>query len=223
MLPGRQGRLAFVFLTLHRDREVRRDELIDALWGDAAPPASETALNALLSKVRRALGADSLGNRSLLRLTLADVWVDLEAARDAIHRAESANALGDHRRAWAPAQGALFTAQRGFLPGEDAPWIDETQRELAELELRALEAYGAAALGINGTELAAASRAGRELVRRAPLRETGYRLLMSALAHEGNTAEALRVYDTLCTTLRDQVGVSPSEATRALHTDLLRP
>jgi DNA-binding SARP family transcriptional activator len=222
MLPGRQGRLAFVFLALHRDREVRREELIDALWGDVVPPASETALNALLSKIRRALGTDALGTRSVLRLTLADVWVDLEAARDAIHRAESANALGEHRRAWAPAQVALFTAQRGFLPGEDALWIDETQRELSELELRALEAYGAAALGINGTELAAASRAGRELVRRVPLRETGYRLLMSALARQGNTAEALRIYETLCATLRDQVGVAPSEATRTLYAELLR-
>jgi DNA-binding SARP family transcriptional activator len=211
-----------VYLALHRDREVRREELIDALWGETAPPASETALNALLSKIRRTLGVAALGSRSALRLTLDDAWVDLEAARDAIHRAESANALGAYLRGWAPAQVALFIAQRGFLAGEDAPWIDESRRELEEIELRALEAYGIAALGINGTELAAASRAGRELIRRAPLRETGYRLLMSALAGEGNSAEALRVYDTLCATLREQVGVSPSEATRTLHADLLR-
>lgn len=221
-LPGRQGRLAFVFLTLQRHREVLRDELVDALWGDDTPPSVESALNALLSKIRRALGNDALGTRAVLRLTLEDAWVDLEAAHDAIHRAESANSLVDHRRAWAPAQVALFKAQRGFMTGEDSPWINDVRRELAELELRALEAYGTAALGICGTELAAAIRAGRELIRRAPLRETGCRLLMSALAAEGNTAEALRVYDKLCETLREQIGVAPSEPTRTLHTQLLR-
>jgi DNA-binding SARP family transcriptional activator len=29
-LPGRQGRLLFAFLTLHRERLVRRDELVEA-------------------------------------------------------------------------------------------------------------------------------------------------------------------------------------------------
>jgi DNA-binding SARP family transcriptional activator len=41
-LPGRQGRLLFVYLTLHRDRPVRRDELVEALWS-AAPPSDGDA------------------------------------------------------------------------------------------------------------------------------------------------------------------------------------
>ncbi len=220
-LPGRQGRLAFMFLVLHRHREVMREELVDALWPREAPPAVDGALNALLSKIRRALGADALPSRGALRLTL-DARVDLEDARDAVHRAESAIAQGDHARAWGPSQVALFTAERGFAPGDDAPWIDDVRHELNEIRLRALETYGCASLGIGGAELAAARRAGRELVRIAPLRESGYRLLMEALAREGNGAEALRVYDTLCATLRDQIGVAPSVATRELHAHLLR-
>ena len=220
-LPGRQGRLAFMFLTLQRHREVARDELVDAIWPNEAPTAVDGALNTLLSKIRRALGPDALPNRGVLRLT-CEARVDIEEARDAIHRAESAIARGDPSRAWGPSQVALFTAQRGFAPGEDAPWIDDVRHELNELELRALEAYGGASLGIGGAELAAARRAGRELVRVAPLRETGYRLLMETLAQEGNGAGALRVYDSLCRTLRDQIGVAPSEATRELHAQLLR-
>jgi len=84
------------------------------------------------------------------------------------------------------------------------------RRPLAELHLRALEAYAHAGLGIGGTELAAAVRAGRSLTRREPYRESGYRLLMEALAREGNPAEALRVYDELRTRLRDDLGVALS-------------
>ena len=59
------------------------------------------------------------------------------------------------------------------------------------LRLRALECYAAVELGIAGTELAGAERAGRQLVRLAPLRESGYRYLMQALAAQDNLAEAL--------------------------------
>ena len=107
---------------------------------------------------------------------------------------------------------ALFVAERDFLLDEDADWIDVERRRLAELRLRALECYGTAGLGIGGTELAAAVRAGRRLVELAPLRESGYRCLMLALAAQGNQAEALRVYSGLCDTLRDELGVSPSAA-----------
>lgn len=220
-LPGRQGRLLFVYLAAHRSRPVPRDELIDALWPDTAPSAADEALSALLSKLRRALGADALEGRTALRLTFADAWIDLEAASEAIHRAESAITLGEHARAWAPSQVALFVAGRGFLPEEDRPWVDEQRRRLEEIRLRALECYAAAGIGIGGTELAAARRTGRELIRLSPYRETGYRYLMEALAAEGNVAEALRVYDELCAVLRENLGVAPSATTRELHSKLL--
>jgi DNA-binding SARP family transcriptional activator len=127
----------------------------------------------------------------------------------------------DWTRAWGPALTALFVAERDFLPGEDAPWIDEIRHQLTELHLRALESYAAAGLGIGGTELAAAVRAGRQLTRLAPLRESGYRYLMQALAAQGNVAEALGVYRQLSACLRDELGVSPSPATRELHQHLL--
>jgi SARP family transcriptional regulator, regulator of embCAB operon len=76
--------------------------------------------------------------------------VDVESATDAVHRAESA------------------VAQDDFHRGHDAEWIDEVRRSLAAVHLRALETYAQAALGIGGTKLAAAVRAGRELTRLEP-------------------------------------------------------
>jgi DNA-binding SARP family transcriptional activator len=171
--------------------------------------------------MRRALVGDAVEGRSSLRLRLDDAWVDTEAATEAIHRAESSVALQDWTRAWGPSLVALFVAERELLPGEDAPWIDEERRRLADIRLRALESYGTAGLGIGGTELAAAVRACRRLVQLSPLRESGYRCLMQALAAQGNQAEALRAYSQLCETLRDELGVSPSAETRALYEQLI--
>lgn len=213
-LPGRQGRLLFAYLATHREREPTRDELADALWPADAPAAADAALRSLLSKLRRVVPLDGL------RLA-TDARTDLEFADDAIHRAESAVALGEWRRAWGPAQVALFTARRGFLPAEDALWIGEIRGRLDQLQRRALEAFGEAALGIGGTERGAAVRAGRALVALAPYHESGYCLLMRGLAAEGNAAEGLLVYEQLRRLLNAELGAAPSAATQALHRSLL--
>jgi DNA-binding SARP family transcriptional activator len=221
-LPGRQGRMLFAYLVLHRLRPIRRDELVDALWPRTPPAAADTALRALISKLRRVLPENTLDGRTQLRLSLPqDAFVDLEDARAAIHRAESALALSDWHRAWGASLGPLFTARRGFLPEEDAEWIREVRHELEALHVRALECYAPACLGVGGTELAAAERAGRELTRLAPYRESGHRHLMRALAARGNTAEALRVYEQLRTLLRDELGIAPCAETLELHARLL--
>jgi DNA-binding SARP family transcriptional activator len=102
-LPGRQGRLLFIYLVVNRHRRIPRDELAEALWREPDPAAVDARLNPLLSKLRRVFGTDAVDGRSTLRLCLRDAWVDLEAAVDAIHRAESAVALQDWPRAWGPA------------------------------------------------------------------------------------------------------------------------
>jgi DNA-binding SARP family transcriptional activator len=211
------GRLLFTYLVVNRHRRVPRDELAEALWKEPDPAAVDARLNPLLSKLRRVFGADAVEGRSTLRLDLPRAWVDLEAAVDAIHRAESAVAQNDWARAWGPCLVALFVAERDFLIGEDSPWINEIRHQLDVVHIQALECYAAASLGLGGPELAGAVRAGRQLTRLAPLRESGYRYLMRALAAQDNLAEALHVYGQLCERLRDQLGVSPSPATRDLY------
>src|SRR6202022_4568060 len=151
-LPGRQGRLLFTYLVVNRHRQLPRDELAEALWREPDPAAIDNRLNPLLSKLRRVLGADAVDGRATVRLHLPHAWVDLEAAVEAIHRAESAVAQHDWVRAWGPVLVALFVAERDFLPGEDAPWIDEIRHQLTVLRLRALECYAPAELGTAGAE-----------------------------------------------------------------------
>lgn len=220
-LPGRQGRLLFAYLAANRLRWVTRDEVIEALWPDESPAATDAALRSLLSKLRRTFEISTQSGQ--LRLELPQgARVDLEAARDAMHRAESALAQGEWARAWGASQVALMTAQRGFLPAEEASWIDDVRRWLEELRVRALETYTVASLGLGSTELASAERAARELIRLAPYRESGYRHLMAALAQAGNRAEALRVYEGLRTLLKEELGISPSAETQELHGQTLR-
>jgi len=219
-LAGQQSVLLFAYLTLNRHRLSSRDELERALWADGL--AHPTGLNPLISKMRRVLGADLLEGRSGLRLRLPEnALIDVEAARSAVHTAESQVALEHWKQAWAPAQVALFITQREFLPGHSAAWIEDERRQLTQIALRALQAYAVASLGSGGTELPAAVRAGRRLVQLAPLHESGHQVLMQALAREGNVAEALKVYSDLQVLLRDELGVSPSATSQRVFQALL--
>ena len=140
-LPGRQGRLLFAYLAVNRDRVASRDELIEALWPEGLPSAPDLALSALLSKLRRLLPDGSLQGRSQIRLELGShARVDVEAARDGIHRAEALMAARDWYAAIGPTLVAYNISERAFLPGEEGDWIEERRRELEEIRVKALDA-----------------------------------------------------------------------------------
>ena len=221
-LPGRKGRIVFAYLVLNRGRALPRDELLTAGWGVDAPAEARNALSVLLSKLRHGIGEDRLRGRSEIELLLPQAtFVDVEAALEGAHRAESCIAAGSWAQAWGPAGIAYHVATRPFLTGLAAPWIDEWRDRLSEVRLRGLECFAAAGLGLGGPALAQAEERARMLTALAPYRETGHRILMEALERRGNVAEALLAYERLRLLLRDELGIAPSPALQAVHRRLL--
>ena len=221
-LPGRLGRVLFAYLVLNRARPVPRDTLLMAVWGEDAPAETRNALNVLLSKLRHGVGAEHFRGRTEIELLLPlTTFVDVEAAMEGAHRAESAIAAGRWAQAWGPAGIAYHVATRPFLAGLEAPWIDQWRRRLEEVRLRGLECFAAAGLGLGGPALAQAEERARRLTDLAPYRETGHCILMEALERRGNVAEALRAYERLRVLLREELGIAPGPAVQAVHRRLL--
>jgi len=221
-LRGRQSELLLAYLVLHRGRAVRRDELIGAVWGDDPPPTAQDALNTLVSRMRKSLGAEVIAGRSTLRLELgAGAIVDREAAAEAVERAEHSIADASWSAAYEAATQALAVAEREFVPGAEVAWVEEERRRLDELRLRALECVAAAGLGLGGAHLSAAERAARSIVEAAAFRETGYGYLMQVLAQRGRTAEALQVFESARFLFSEELGTVPGAELRSLHEQLL--
>ncbi len=222
VLPGRRGRVLFAYLVLNRARRLPRDELLVAGWGPEAPAEVGSALSVLLSKLRHGLGADHLRGRTAVELLLPPAtFVDVEAALEGAHRAESSIAEGRWAEAWGPAGIAYHVATRPFLAGLEAPWIDQWRRRLEEVRLRGLECFAAASLGLGGPALAQAEERATMLTELAPYRESAHRILMEALERRGNVAEALRAYQRLRILLREELGIAPSPTLQAVHRRLL--
>jgi DNA-binding SARP family transcriptional activator len=222
-LPGRQGRLLFAYLVLNRDRDCGRPELIDVLWPENPPAAADTALSALLSKLRRALGEGVLVGRSELRFVPpGPVTVDVDDANAAAARAEAAIEAGNWAAAVDSARVALAMDLQTFLPDCEGLWVAEQRRELEAVRVRSLEALAAAGLRQGGRELGTAEQAARAAIAAAPFRESAHRLLMEIHEAAGNPAEALRAFEELRTLLRDELGTTPGAAAMAVHERLLR-
>ncbi len=221
-LPGDKGRLLLAYLVLNRLRRLDRDELLTAVYGDEVSPDHHSRLSVLLSKLRRVVGPGTLAGRSEIELVLPpDAFVDVEAALEGLHRAQSHVASGEWAEAWGPAGIAYHVASRPLLQGHDRPWLDEWRRRLEDVRLRGLECLGAARLGLGGPTLPQAEDCGRRLIELAPYRESGHRILMEALERRGNVAEALLVYDRLRVLLRDELGIAPSPALQSVYRRLL--
>lgn len=225
--PGHQGRLAFAYLVSERNRPIARAELVDLLWPAEAPASSDTALSAIVSKLRGILRTCGLKPATALASAAGcyelrlpgDVWVDVEAAADAIHEAEAAMRADEPAAAYGPSAVAHHIARRPFFPGESGTWVDARRERLRGILLRALECR--AAVYLWNSEHALAVEAAREVVALEPFRETGHQLLIRSLAAAGNTAEALRAYERCRRLIAEELGVDPSRQTKAVYEEVL--
>ncbi len=227
---GRQERLAFAYLVSRREQPVQRDDLAAVLWPSEAdlPPAWQTALSALLSRLRHLLSCDALRpyntgisrgfGQYQLRLP-ADTFVDVDYAAHAVDIAEGALKLGDPRGAFGQAWAAVVITRRPFLSGETGPWVEAQRGRQHRQLIRALECMARSWLATGEPLLAV--EAASEAVSLDGLREASYHLLMRAYDASGNRPEAIKTYHRLRERLVDELGSDPSRETEALFLELL--
>lgn len=228
-LPGRQGRLAFVFLVANRSRPVGRDELVDVIWPEQPPPEADAALSAILSKLRavlKKLGCSApetsidVGSGSIGIRFPPQTWVDIEDAASAIDEAEGALRAGDWARAWGFANVVISITRRPFIQDQEAGWIQTLRVMLRTLLTRGLECLAAVSQFTGESSLALQYTT--EVLKLEPFREITYQQLMRLHATMGNNAEALRVFEQCRRLLREELGASPSPQTEAVFLKILR-
>ncbi|HET6952815.1 MAG TPA: AAA family ATPase, partial [Acidimicrobiales bacterium] len=226
---GGPARAVLAALVLERPAAVPRDRLAEALWADDLPRTWASALRTHVSKVRSAVsgavaGAGETvvageGGYQLVLPAGVTLEVDVERAERLLAEARTALGAGDPAAAAAAAAAATDLLASPFLPGHEGPWADELRTRLSHHAMLALELTGQAAAASGDVETALA--AAEEAVRRAPLRESAHRTLLTALAAAGNRAEALLAYQRLRRSLADELGVDPSPETEAAYLALL--
>jgi SARP family transcriptional regulator, regulator of embCAB operon len=226
-LAGPQGRLLLAFLGTRRTQPSAKSQVIEAVWGERTPPSADTAINALVSKVRAALKKLGIARPhgvaaevGTYQFSLPSAWIDVEHARTAIDRAEGALRRDALVEAWSNANVAASISRQPFLPAEQQPWIEQ-QRSINARVLRRARLVLSVVSTRNGEHELGIQHAADALAAE-PFDELACQALMRAHDAAGNRAEALRVYAACRKLFREELGAHPSEKTRNVFLEILR-
>lgn len=213
-LGSRKARTLLKALAVARGAPVPVDRLVDVLWGDDPPARPADQVGVLVSRLRGVLGADRLMRTDSGYALRAD-WLDVDELAARVR--EAADALGADRvgAARAAAQAAKALARGQILPEEDGHWVD-VERAAADALASSARRIAAEAAARAGDHLGAVAAA-EDALAHDPYDEAALRVLMRAHVAAGRPASALAAYVRVRERLVDDLGVSPTPETEAVH------
>jgi predicted ATPase/DNA-binding SARP family transcriptional activator len=219
-IGGVRLRTLLILLALEPGRVLTIRRIVEALWEDDPPGHAANAVQALVSRLRRAVPDIVIESTSVgYRLNVSPDAVDVPRFERlvATGRAELA---GDPAKAATTLRGALALWRGPALAdAADAAFAQAPMARLTEQRLAAIEDRIEADLR---TDVRPPAEELEELVTQHPVRERLAGQLMRALVAAGRPADALTVYERVRRALADQLGVDPSPELAALHLEILR-
>jgi predicted ATPase/DNA-binding SARP family transcriptional activator len=195
-VAGARLRALVILLALEAGRFVSADRLIDGVWGAELPAAAGNALQALVSRLRRA-------------------GLVVEAAAAGYRLVIDRDRIDAYRFEELPA-GEALALWRG--PLEFPAAAQAAAARLEELRLAKVQQRIAGDLE-RGADVVPELQ---QLTAAHPLHEPLAALLMRALVAAGRPGTALEVFEQTRRALADELGADPSPALAELHVELLR-
>ncbi|MFL6204551.1 MAG: BTAD domain-containing putative transcriptional regulator [Acidimicrobiales bacterium] len=222
-IRGAKQRALLLLLLVRAGETVRAERLADELWGDDVPAGGANALQALVSKLRRALGPLSgtlTTSAGGYRLDVPDEEIDARRFEAAAAVGREALRAGDVATAGEALRAGLELWRGPALDGSDDEGV--LHREAARLEdLRWAVLEDRIDCDLRSGHDAALVAELEHLVGEAPLRERLHGHLMLALYRAGRQAEALRAYQAARAVLGGELGLDPGPELQALEASIL--
>ncbi|HZA40451.1 MAG TPA: BTAD domain-containing putative transcriptional regulator [Actinomycetota bacterium] len=220
-IPGDKERELLALLVIRKGDIVSTDQLIEQLWVEDLPNKPANALQAVVSRLRRALGGDVIMTKKPgYTLQLQPGSLDAERFEDLVRRATRV-------RADDPATGLELLAEATSLwrgsPFADFAYEDFAQEErarLEELHVTAAEEKVAADLALGRTKEVIAEL--ERLVSVYPLRERLRGQLMIALYRTGRQGDAIAAYQEARRVLGEELGLDPGLELEDVYQLILR-
>lgn len=218
-LGGPRLRALLTVLAQRANRDVAPDTLIEEVWSDAPPHDAPAALQALIGRLRRALGKDAVTSEpGGYRLAVIPEHVDLFRFERLVREGKSALVADDPStaaRTLREALGLWYGPALADLPDRTAAARPE------ELRLEATRTRVNADLLLGRAHELVPELT--ELTTAHPYDEPLHALLIRALRATARHADALAAYETVRRALADTFGTDPGPELQALHAALLSP
>jgi ATP/maltotriose-dependent transcriptional regulator MalT/DNA-binding SARP family transcriptional activator len=220
-----KARHLFQFLVTHRNRLLNRDQIVEMMWPGLDAETGRRDFKVALSTLRHVLepnrepGAPSAyvardGSRYGLRRG-ADVWIDAQQFEELVEAGDQASDQ-DPQVGMDCYQEALGLYQDDYLRDclyED--WSSEERERLLTLYLRIADRIVQACVDREAWE--EVIPVCQAILERDDCWEQAYRSMMTAYAEMGYRVQALRTYQRCARTLRETLGIEPSQATNSVY------
>jgi DNA-binding SARP family transcriptional activator len=221
-ISGLRQRAVLASLLLRANEVVPSEQLLVDLWGEDSPPSAANALQAAISRLRRALPPGRLITRApgyALRIFPEEIDVSqfeqlVSEGREVLAAGAAAQAARTLRQALSLWQGPALADFRY------EPFAQAEIARLEELHLTCLEERVEADLALGSASVLIPEL--RRLVGEHPVRERLRGQLMLALYRDGRQTEALEVYREFRSVLREELGLDTTPLLRKLEAAILR-
>ncbi len=218
-------RVVLTVLALRANQVVSREEIVDAVWGDAPPATAINGMYIHIGALRRVLEPEPDGSQPVLvssgtgyLLRLAPDQLDLAVFGNHLERARRLRADGALGPAVEELDAALPLWQGTPLAGVSSPVVEAQRLRLTEQRLTAVEDRAEALLELGQHAALVAELSA--LAEEHPLRERPRTLLMLAMYRAGRQADALAVYRDTHRMLVEELGIEPGPQLRRVHREI---
>ncbi|WP_131738462.1 AfsR/SARP family transcriptional regulator [Actinomadura roseirufa] len=225
-ISARKIETVLAVLLIRSDQVVALDQLIQEIWDDAPPRRALAGLHVYISQVRKFLARPGReGNPVLTQapgylLRKGEDEIDFHVFLDAVKQGRACMRERRYEEAAVWLEGAL-EMWRGPVLGDlrSGPVIEGFVTWMTESRLECMEMLADALLR-QGRHRELIGRL-YSLVTENPLREAYYRQLMLALYRSDRQADALQVYQSARSTLKEELGLEPCRTLRDLQRAIL--
>jgi DNA-binding SARP family transcriptional activator len=223
-IPGRKAPALLKLLALNRDHQLVRDQAMEQLWPDLDSTSAAAQLYKAIHQLRKAFGAgeqesDASGWIATIKNLVilappSGVITDVDAFEQTSRDALASRQIKELERA-----AALYAGD--LLPMDlYAAWTQAPRDHLRQIYIDVLLAL---AQGYQSRgDLATAAETYRTALDKDATLEIAHRGLMTVFARQGQRDRALKQYGVCLDALAEELGVAPSQETRALYDEIDR-
>jgi len=228
-VSGPRQRTLLALLSINAGEVVTKVQLFEELWADRVPGDADNALQALVTRFRRAL-RDCFGEdfmRASLLTRPAGYALNVDPASVDVHAFDLLTAQARVKMSTEPAAArdlldralalwrgpALHAVAGGPICHSAAEQFEEARLRAVEDRIRATIAIGGHAAVIGELKM---------LVWRYPWREPFFELLMVCQYRAGRQAEAILTYNQVRRRLVDEFGMEPSHELKRCMSAILK-
>jgi len=223
-IPGRKAPALLKLLALNRDHQLVRDQAMELLWPDLDSAGAAAQLYKAIHQLRKAFGGGAQESdagewiatiRNLVILAPpGGLSTDVDAFEQTARAALASRQIQELERT-----AVLYTGD--LLPMDlYATWTQAPRDHLRQLYIDVLLAL--AQQYQSRGDLAAAAATYRTALDKDATLEVAHRGLMTVFARQGQRDRALKQYGVCLDALADELGVAPSQETRALYDEIDR-